>query len=159
MNITIRKAVDKDYPVIIDVLKEFAVFQKMPDGTVTNTAELMKEEEDFFECFVAENDNGDFVGMASFFFAYYTWSGKSLYLEDLYVREQFRKKKVGKLLLDKVFETARATNCKRVRWLVSHWNQPAIDFYIQCGASIHKEEFVCEVDREGIDNYIHNIGK
>ena len=61
--------------------------------------------------------------MALYFFAYYTWVGKSLYLDDLYVKESFRKHKIGSGLLGKVFETARDEDCKRVRWQVLNWNE------------------------------------
>ncbi len=157
MSIIIRDAVDQDYPTIIAALKEFAVFQKTSPDKVTNTAELMKEEQQYFKCFVAETEDGTFAGMATCFFAYYTWSGKSLYLDDLYVKEPFRKQKLGKRLLDKVFEFAKAENCKRIHWLVSNWNTNAIDFYARCGASFYKEEYVCYVDEAGIEKYVELI--
>jgi GNAT superfamily N-acetyltransferase len=157
MHIIIREAVEKDYPAIIATLKEFAIFQKTPPEKVTNTPELMKEEKDFFKCYIAEDEEGSFMGMATYSFVYYTWSGKSLYLDDLYVKQEYRKLKVGKSLLNKIFEIAKQARCKRVRWLVSNWNTNAIDFYVKCGASIHKEEYVCDVDEAGIDKYFERI--
>lgn len=157
MNIKIRAAVEKDYPAIIATLKEFAVFQKNSPEIVTNTAELMKQEQQYFTCFVAEDENGSLAGLATCCFAYYSWTGKSLYLDDLYVKPQYRKHGVGKRLLDKIFEFAKAQNCKKIHWMVSNWNTNAIDFYIRCGASFYKEEYVCYVDEAGIKNYINSI--
>jgi len=156
--ITIRRSVEADFPAIIETLKEFAIFQKTPPEKVTNTAALMKEEQQYVTCFVAVDEDGEIAGLASCFFAYYTWTGKSLYLDDLYVKEKFRQQGIGKRLLDKIFEFAKAENCKKIHWMVSNWNTNAIDFYIKCGASLYKEEFVCYVEEDGIANYINKIG-
>jgi GNAT superfamily N-acetyltransferase len=64
--------------------------------------------------------------MALYFFAYFTWMGKSLYLDDLYVKESFRGNKIGSNLLKEIFEFAKQEKCKRVRWQVLNWNKPAI---------------------------------
>ncbi|HYE53239.1 MAG TPA: GNAT family N-acetyltransferase, partial [Chitinophagaceae bacterium] len=82
----IRPATEQDYPSIFALVKGLAVFQNMPEK-VLNSVEQMKAEQDLFKCFVAENDQQEIVGIASYFFAYYTWVGKSLYLDDLYVLE------------------------------------------------------------------------
>ncbi len=118
MNTTIRKAVEEDFTSILSLVKELAVFQKSPEK-VTNTVEQMKEEKNFFRCFIAENEQKEIVGMASYSFVYYTWVGKSFYLDDLYVKESCRGQKIGSELLKKIFEVAKNENCKRVRWQVS----------------------------------------
>jgi ribosomal protein S18 acetylase RimI-like enzyme len=155
---TIRQVAEKDFPVIIEMLKEFAVFQKTPVEKVINTVELMKEERAYFNCFVAETAEGEIAGMASYSFIYFTWSGKSIYLDDLYVKPIYRGQKIGKLLLDKIFETAKAAKCQRVRWLVSDWNTPAIEFYKKIGATMDEEVFLCDVDKKGIENYLSVVG-
>ena len=88
MNVTIRKADLNDFPAILSLIKEFSVFQKSNDK-VTITLEQMREDENLFQCFVAEKSDHVIVGFASFFFAYYSWIGKALYLDDLYVREEY----------------------------------------------------------------------
>src|SRR5215831_5153474 len=129
MNITIRAAVTEgaqaDFDSLFVLIHELAQFQGTPERVV-NTVNQMKQEKEFFHCFVAETDEKEIVGMALYFFAYYTWVGKSLYLDDLYVKESFRGHKIGSRLLEKIFEVARIENCKRVRWLVSEWNESAI---------------------------------
>lgn len=157
MNIVIRKAAETDYPTIIAALKEFAVFQKTPVEKVTNTAELMKEEQQYFTCFIAEDRKGTFMGMATCSFAYYSWTGKALYLDDLYVKEAYRKQGIGKRLFDAIFTYAKQENCKKIHWMVSNWNNNAIEFYKSAGASFYKDEYVCYVEEQAIDKYIENI--
>jgi GNAT superfamily N-acetyltransferase len=152
MDISIRVATEKDFPQILGLIKELALFEKSPDK-VTNTVELMLAEKEYFHCFVAETDTKDIVGMAIYFFAYYTWVGKSLYLEDLYVKESFRRQKTGSELLKKIFEVANAENCKRVRWQVLSWNKAAISMYSKSGAVIDDEWLNCTFDSEGIRNF------
>ncbi|MEO5996414.1 MAG: GNAT family N-acetyltransferase [Chitinophagaceae bacterium] len=89
MNITIRKGMGQDIDVIFSLIKDFAIFQKTPER-VTITPQQMLPEKDFFQCFVAETVSTEIVGFASFFFAYYSWTGKAFYLDDLYVKETFR---------------------------------------------------------------------
>ncbi|WP_153796149.1 GNAT family N-acetyltransferase [Foetidibacter luteolus] len=149
MSIIVRPATEKDFPAILSLTKELAVFQQTPER-VTNTVELMLQEKQYFNGFVAENETGETVGMATYFFAYYTWVGKSLYLDDLYVKQEYRGSKIGSLLLKKIFETARLENCKRVRWQVSDWNKPAIEFYKKCGAELDEECINCDFDEHAI---------
>jgi GNAT superfamily N-acetyltransferase len=154
MNVTIRNAAEEDFPAILTLIKELATYEKAPDK-VTNSVDQMKIEKDLFRCFVAETAKGEIVGIALYFFAYYTWVGKSLYLEDIYVKEEYRRERIGTLLIDKVFEVARNEDCKRVRWQVLNWNLPAIEMYKKCGAQIDGEWFNCNFDAEGIRNYGH----
>jgi len=144
-NITIRRADHTDFDSIFTLIHELAHFQGTPERVV-NSVNQMKEEKEFFHCFVAETNDKEIVGMALYFFAYYTWVGKSIYLDDLYVKESWRGHRIGSRLLDKIFEEAKKQNCKRVRWLVSEWNRAAIDFYKNIGAEIHSEEWVCDVE-------------
>lgn len=149
MEIIIRKATEKDFFAILSLIKELAVFENAPEK-VTNSVEQMRSEKDFFQCYVAENDNKEIVGMAVFFFAYYTWVGKSLYLDDLYVKDACRGQKIGTKLLKKIFEIAKKENCKRVSCLVSNWNSSAIEIYKKSGAEIDAETSVVTFDETRI---------
>ena len=152
MKITIRQAAEDDFPAVLSLIRELAEYEKELHK-VTNTVGQMKAEKDLFRCYVAETENGEMAGMVIFFFVYYTWVGKSLYLEDIYVRESFRKQGIGSLLMDKIFEIARAENCRRVRWQVLDWNKPAIEMYRKCGAVISGEWLNCNFEEEAIRNY------
>jgi GNAT superfamily N-acetyltransferase len=152
MNITIRKGTEADFESVFSLVLELAKFQGAPER-VKNSVEQMKSEQDFFQCFVAETENKEIVGMASYFFAYYTWVGKSLFLDDLYVKKSHRGGKIGSRLLQRIFEVAKSEQCKRVRWLVSKWNQDAITFYRKIGAEIDEDVFVCDVEGIHINHF------
>ncbi|MDQ6762740.1 MAG: GNAT family N-acetyltransferase [Bacteroidota bacterium] len=144
MNISIRKAAEQDFEKVFLLIKEFSLFQKTPEKLFI-TPEQMIQDKDMFQCLVAVNDDENFVGCASYFFTYYSWSGKGLYLDDLYVQPSFRKQQIGKKLFDAVIEIARKENCRRMRWLVSGWNKNAIDFYKKIGAVVDSTDMNCEL--------------
>lgn len=143
MKVIIREASKEDYPAIILLIKEFAEFQRTPEK-VTITAEQMNRDKELFKCFVAELENKEIIGFASWFFAYYSWSGKALYLDDLYVKKEFRTLGLGKRLLTAVLDVARKEECKKVRWQVSKWNTNAISFYKKIGATVDDVEINCD---------------
>jgi len=88
-----------------------------------------------FRALIAEWE-GQAAGYALFFGFYSTWEGRpALFLEDLFVREPFRGKGIGKALLGKVGGIAQRENCYGMRWEVLDWNQPAINFYQRLGAT------------------------
>src|SRR3982750_2110034 len=84
-NIAIRKSTVEDYEQILELIKAFAVFQKTPEK-VTVTLEQMIQDKDIFQCLVAEADD-KIIAFTSFFFSYYSWSGKAIDLDDLYVKD------------------------------------------------------------------------
>lgn len=149
---TIRMATPDDFKAILEMIQELALFEKAPEK-VTNSIAQMEEEKDFFHCFVAENTDKEIMGMALYYFTYYTWVGKSLYLDDLYVKEKFRGQNIGSILLNKIFEVARKERCKRVRWQVLHWNAPALKLYEKSGATIDDEWCNCDFDKTKIQNF------
>ncbi len=144
MNIIIRKANQGDFPAIISLINEFAIFQKTPQK-VTITLDQMEKEQNFFKCFVAETASRVIIGFASFYFTFYSWSGKGIYLDDLYVTAHYRKQKVGFQLLQAVIELGKNEYCKKLRWQVSKWNEQAIGFYKKMGATIDDVEVNCEL--------------
>ena len=144
MNITIRKTEPKDYPAVLELIKELALFERAPEK-VTNSVELMQEENQYFHSIVAEKEDGEIAGMAIYFFAYYTWVGKSLYLDDIVVKEKYRGNKIGTKLLDRVIEFGKQNNCKRIRWQVLDWNVDAIEFYKKYGATLDGEWINCDM--------------
>jgi GNAT superfamily N-acetyltransferase len=139
----IRKGYEADFEAILEMIKELALFEREPDAVI-NTVERMHEEKDYFQFYVAEID-GKIVGMALYFFAYYTWVGKSLYLDDLYVKPEYRGVNIGKALLEKIVAVAKEEKCKRMRWQVLDWNTTAIEFYKKMNASLSQEWINCDL--------------
>ena len=144
MDIKIREATESDFPQIVDLFKEFAEFEKLPEK-MTNSVERMEKEKEYFNCYVAETIDFEIIGYVSYFFSYYTWIGKSLYMDDLYVKPEYRANGIGTQLIRKLIEFAEKTNCHKLRWQVSSWNKPAIDFYKKIGADIDSVEQNCDL--------------
>ena len=144
MAFKIRNAVENDFPSIIELFKEFAEFEKLPEKMV-NTVEQMIREKEYFNCFVAVNENNQIVGYSTYFFSYHTWIGKSLYMDDLYVQPEYRKKGIGKRLLESIIKFAQKEECNKVRWQVSNWNKNGQEFYKRMGAKIDDVELNCDL--------------
>jgi len=144
MTVTIRPIEERDYATLIFLFQEFAHFEKLPEK-MTNTVEQMLAEKEFLKGLVAVNPKNEILGYVTYFFGYYTWIGKSLYMDDLYVRPDFRGVGVGTKLINEVIAFAKAENCKKLRWQVSDWNQPAIDFYKSLGANVDAVESNCDL--------------
>lgn len=140
----IRKIVERDYPTLLSLFNEFALFEKVPERMI-NTVEQMLEEKSLINGFVAVNDNDEILGYVTCFFAYFTWIGKSMYMDDLYVRPAYRGNGIGTLLINEVITFAKEENCKKLHWQVSEWNQPAIGFYKSLGANVDSVESNCDL--------------
>jgi GNAT superfamily N-acetyltransferase len=130
-DIHIREAKATDMDAVFKLINELAVYEHAADQ-VTNSVENLIEDgfgtNSVFKCIVAEA-NDTVIGFALYFTSYSTWKGRCLYLEDFLVTETWRRKGVGKLLFDRVYEIAEETKVKRFEWQVLDWNEPAINFY------------------------------
>ena len=144
MPVKIRPAIPTDFPALLQLIHEFALFQQTPEK-VTISVEQMTADAALFSCLLAETEQQEIVGFASFFFAYYSWSGKAIYLDDLYVIPSYRKQAIGKQLLDAVILFAKQNNCVKLRWQVSNWNKNAIGFYQSIGAVVDDVEINCDL--------------
>lgn len=140
----IRTASTDDFPAIHALILEFAEFQKTPEKVTITPGQLIKDE-DFFKCIVVVEGEA-IIGFASYYFAYSSWTGKSLYLDDIYLKPNNRGNKLGLKIMDKLESIAKVHHCTKMRWLVSKWNEPAIGFYKKRGAVIYDTEYVCDFD-------------
>lgn len=139
MQIKIRKAVTDDMPQIHNLVRQLAEFERAADEVITNEETYKKDfSENRFDAFVAEIEN-EIVGMALFYWAYSTWKGKYIWLEDFIVREDMRMHGIGKLLFDAVLNECKQENVKVFKWQVLDWNTPAIKFYEKYNAEWQKE--------------------
>jgi GNAT superfamily N-acetyltransferase len=126
----IRLARRGDENAIFDLILALAVYEKAPEEVVNTPVDLATHlfEDKICWAFVAELDN-TIVGFALFYTSYSTWKGKCLYLEDLFVRPEYRGLHIGGKLFDAVVEEAKIRKVKRMDWQVLDWNQIAIRFY------------------------------
>ncbi len=131
--ITIRCATEADYPRLLELFAEFAEFEKLPEMMV-NTLPRMQAESEYLNCFVAVNSEGNVIGYATWFFTYFTWSGKGIYMDDLFVQPRYRGSGTGTRLLEAVRDLGKAEGCHLMRWQVADWNRSAARFYESLGA-------------------------
>ena len=135
-NTAFRFAEEKDVPVILSFIKELAEYEKMLDEVVADES-LLREwifEKQKAEVIFALAD-GQEVGFALFFYNFSTFLGRAgIYLEDLYVKPEYRGKGLGKGLLKQLAKIAVERGCGRLEWSCLDWNKPSIDFYLSLGA-------------------------
>lgn len=94
------------------------------------------------------------VGFALYFYNFSTFLGKAgLYLEDLYVKSEYRGYGYGKAILRKLAQIAVERGCGRLEWWCLDWNQPSIDFYLALGAKPMSEWTVYRLDEETLENF------
>ena len=129
--LTFRMAVPGDEHTILDIILDLARYEKL-EHEVVATPELLREwlfEKEKAEVLLAEAD-GTVVGSALFFHNFSTFLGRAgIYLEDLFVRPEYRGRGYGKALLQKLASITVERGCGRLEWSCLDWNQPSIDFY------------------------------
>ena len=135
-NTEIRFASEQDVALILDFIKDLAEYEKMSDLVVADEA-LLREwifEKKKAEVLFALED-GKEVGFALFFHNFSTFLGRAgIYLEDLYVKPDYRGHGHGKALIKKLAAIACERGCGRLEWSCLDWNKPSIDFYLSLGA-------------------------
>ncbi len=134
--ISIRPATVDDVSLLRTMIWELADFEREADSVEITETQLARDgfgEKPIFQALIAEWD-GQPAGYAVYFDYYSTWRGRQLFLEDLFVRPQFRGRKLGMALLEEVARIAEMRDCRGMRWEVLAWNQPAIELYESLGA-------------------------
>jgi GNAT superfamily N-acetyltransferase len=136
-NFEIRPATVEDVPLILDFIKKLAVYEKLAHKAVA-TEEILCETlfgvRQYGEVVIGFCLNRP-VCFALFFHTFSTFLGRpGIYLEDLFVDEEYRGKGFGKALLVYLAQLAAARNCGRLEWAVLNWNEPAIKFFESLGA-------------------------
>jgi GNAT superfamily N-acetyltransferase len=133
----IRSATEQDVPIILDLIKQLAEYERLTDRVVATEQRLRDTlfgKRPAAEVLLASHD-GETVGFAVFFTNYSTFLAKpGLYLEDLFVKPHARGKGIGKALLARLAKIAIERDCGRVDWSVLNWNEPSIRFYEVLGA-------------------------
>lgn len=154
--LTIRFAGADDAALILRLIHALADYEREPNAVVVTEAVLraqLSEPVPPFECLIAERD-GAAEGFALFFHTYSTWLGRrGLWLEDLFVLPEVRRRGTGRALLHRLGEIANQRGCGRLEWSVLDWNQLAIDFYESLGARIMGQWRICRVEGEGLSGF------
>lgn len=135
--VSIRKATKADIPLILDFIKLIADYEKLSHEVIATESSLQKslfEEKSTIQVLLAFEDNTP-AGYAIFFNNFSTFIGRQgIYLEDIFVKPEYRGKGIGKKLFMEIVGIAKENNCGRLEWSVLNWNTPAIEFYESLGA-------------------------
>ena len=136
-NLQIKEAQESDVPLIFSFIKALAEYECLRHEVVA-TEDVLRESlfgrRQYAECLIAYQEHTP-AGFALFFHNFSTFLGQpGLYLEDLYVRPQWRGKGIGRALLAQLAKLVVERRCGRMEWAVLDWNKPAIKFYQHLGA-------------------------
>ncbi|MCO5202051.1 MAG: GNAT family N-acetyltransferase [Chloroflexi bacterium] len=135
----LRPATEADLDTIIELIHALAEYEREPEAVRLVPGELRRHlfgPRPYAEVILAETGEGASAGFALFFHNFSTWEGKpGIYLEDLFVRPEFRGQGYGKALLAELARLAVERGCARLEWAVLDWNEPSIQFYRALGAA------------------------
>ena len=141
MELTFRFAQESDISLILNLISDLAEYEKMLDEVVA-TEDLLREwlfDKKSAEVLFAVV-NGTEVGFALFFHNFSTFLGRAgIYLEDLYVKPDYRGHGYGRAILKKLAQIAVERGCGRLEWWCLDWNRPSIAFYLSLGAEAMKD--------------------
>lgn len=154
MTVTIRSGEPADVPVIAELIRGLARYEKLDDQvsmTEDKLTQALFGERRYAETLLAE-DGGEAVGFALFFHNFSTFLAKpGIYLEDLFVSPEHRGKGIGRLLLERLARLAVDRGCGRLEWAVLDWNVEAIKFYERLGARPNSEWIVYRLTSDALE--------
>jgi GNAT superfamily N-acetyltransferase len=153
MTLAIRSATAADAALIVRLIMDLAVYEKLEHEAIAREADILRElfgASPKVFCEIAEWD-GKAVGFALWFYTFSTFLGRhGIWLEDLFVAPAARGRGVGKGLLRHLARRCVAENLGRLEWAVLDWNTPAIDFYRSQGAIMLDDWERCRVDGDAL---------
>lgn len=134
----LRPATEADLDTIVELIHALAEYEREPEAVRLDPEEMRRHlfgPRPYAQVILAETGDGASAGFALFFHNFSTWEGKpGIYLEDLFVRPEFRGQGYGKALLAELARLAVERGCARLEWAVLDWNEPSIQFYRALGA-------------------------
>lgn len=152
--LTFRYAERNDIPLILQFIKELAAYEKLINEVVADekTLEEWIFDKQKAEVLFAVVDGGE-MGFALFFHNFSTFLGRAgIYLEDLFVKPEYRGKGYGKVILKKLAVIAVERGCGRLEWWCLDWNKPGIDFYLSLGAEPMDDWTVYRITGDTLSN-------
>lgn len=153
MSVFYRMAQAGEAGLILDFIKELAVYEKLLHEVVATEADIVETlfgENPKAFCVLCEIDDKA-VGFCLCFYNYSTFQGRpGIYIEDLYVREEYRGMGIGKGFFKFIAQKALEEKCGRIQWWVLDWNEPSIEFYKRLGAEAMDEWTVYRLSGDAI---------
>ncbi|MGG7048961.1 MULTISPECIES: GNAT family N-acetyltransferase [unclassified Campylobacter] len=134
---TIRQAVKSDTKAIISLINELAEYEKMANEVCIDEVIFSEHlfEKKLAQALVACDEKGEVVGYAIYFYSFSTFLGRAgIYLEDLYIKPEFRGRGTGLVLIKELAKICKKEGFGRLEWECLDWNEPSIKFYESLGA-------------------------
>ena len=153
MDMTIEPVTPDEVPALLELIRELAQFEHL-EHELTATVESLNQS--FFEPQAAAGAllarcDGAVAGYAIYFFTFSSFLGRrGIWLEDVYVRPPFRKRGLGRALIEAVARIGVERGCGRFEWTALDWNEPALKFYRGLGARERKEWVLIRIEPEGL---------
>ncbi|MCI9272333.1 MAG: GNAT family N-acetyltransferase [Clostridiales bacterium] len=132
----VRPAKEEDADFIFTMIQEIAAYERMSNEVTATREDIVREvfQRKSAYALIAQ-ENGVSIGFALYFFHFSTFQGRrGLYLEDVFLRPQYRGKGYGSQMLQELARIAVEQGCGRMEWSCLNWNQPSIAFYLGLGA-------------------------
>jgi GNAT superfamily N-acetyltransferase len=152
-NFRLRLATPTDVPILFELILALAEYEKLSHkvtGNIDNLKEHLFGAKPYGEAIIADY-GGEAVGFSLFFHNYSTFLTKpGIYIEDIFVLPEFRRMGIGKAILKYMAELAVNRGYGRLEWSVLDWNQSAIAFYEEMGASVLPDWRICRVTGDSL---------
>ena len=151
----IRKATFKDMRGVLCLIQELADYENASNEVEVTVEQLQTDgfgDNKLFDCIVAENGR-EIIGMALYYYRYSTWKGKTIYLEDLVVKQNYRRKGIGSKLFEELIDKCKSQKVKRFEWQVIDWNEPAIEFYKKYKSELGYEWINCKLTEAQLQEF------
>lgn len=151
----IRYATENDSQLVFDFIKKLAKYEKM-ENEVVGSPELIKkwvfQEKKAEVIFLLKDDKE--IGFALYFYNFSTFLSKpGIYLEDVFILEEYRKQGFGKLVFDFLVKKAKEEELGRIEWVCLDWNEPSIKFYEKLGAKPLNDWIIFRLDNKAIIDF------
>jgi GNAT superfamily N-acetyltransferase len=155
--ITLRPATSSDAPLIFALICELAAYERLSQDLEANEAMIAKalfSEQPRTFCTIAEYDGAP-AGFVLWFYTFSTFQGRhGIWIEDVFVREEFRGKGIGTALFMLLARRCLMEKLGRLEWAVLDWNETAISFYRSMGARLMQEWTMCRLDGTALNAFV-----
>lgn len=153
MEVSIKEITPDEVTGLLELIRELARFERLEhevEATVESLADSFFGAKLVAGALIARA-NGEMAGYALYFFTFSSFVGRAgIWLEDLYVRPQFRQRGIGRALIEAVARVGAERNCGRFEWTALNWNNNALDFYRRLGAKAMDEWILLRLNADGL---------